>query len=63
MRLIIEPTDNHDIPSPRVEISIPGDDWDIYQVWDHLVKPALVAWSFPEALVDDLVGVGGDDDE
>lgn len=59
MKIKIAPTDGEGW-SPTIEISIPGDDANIDQVWESLIRPALIAWGFMPETVDSLIN-GGDD--
>jgi len=45
-----------EVTEKRVEIKTDADDYDIQELWNHLIRPALIAWGYAEETVDSLVG-------
>lgn len=49
MKIRLEATDHN------AEIEVSHDDLDIHDVWDELIRPALIAFGFAVKTVDSLV--------
>ena len=52
MKITIEPTEEHAIPCPTVNLTVPDDDLSVIEVLE-LIKCALLAWGFHPDTVKD----------
>lgn len=55
MKITLEPTGTNTSGHPIVSIDSPGNDKDITQVFDDLVRPLLIAWGFAQQTVDEIL--------
>lgn len=51
MKITLEPTTQ---PYSTISVKVLDDDLDIYDMWDKLIKPALLAFGYPEKTINKL---------
>ena len=56
MRITLEETEQNDtsVPNRKVMIEYQTDDMDIYEFYENLIKPALLAMTFTEQTIEDV---------
>jgi len=55
VKIRLEPTGDGGVAYPTVEISTPRNSLDVGEVWDNLIRPALLAWGYQPENLDELV--------
>jgi len=54
MKIKLETTHSEPKYSNSVEVSVNHDDLNIYEIWDEIIVPALLAFGFGESTIEKL---------